>query len=1145
MTSDLDNRINGEARSRRSFKNIGKALFMTFAGQSHTPADIDELESAYRILPLIFGCIIPVSILINVPSLTSPWVGQQQYNPQTGLNEIVTIPIPRWIEAMVAIALIMAVICNLCVLSRFLERNIWHSVVLSLITATLQDVLSVGAIIPFCLMYRPSAGYYYLEGFWTMIASMIFSLTATAIMSIDFHCTPNFRLQGSGVTHKQRMLIAQAMALCFYLAFGALVMIWIEHWTFLDALFFGMVTITTIGFGDTTAKTSGGRVFVVFYGAGGIILFAMAINAIRYVILEDLHRQFAIRAKERKAKKDARKRERKEQRLLEQEQQRQRFRETLERMSSLENQSETNTVNGTGHRHHFPILHNLTLQHGSTILSLFSRSTPDSPESKSRNHSVPPPVNELFAGVGGVKNEPKLLGNFQRGACESRKEVSCTAAPGVDGMTDHPIEDNTCLSTPRDSASEKDTKSLHSNEGIAVKSHRLSLVWLQLRRFCGLKTASPIEIAAPCQTLKEQREADRKLAYQESMEEYSRRLRLSFIMFMSFWLIGAGIFQVIESWSYGEAMYFCFVAFSSIGYGDVVPHTLAGRSIFLVYCLVGVGALTSLASLISEVISKTMRRHVVETQIRRNERFLRLGVLQRRTSDTDLEQGYVVGGEEGAENEFSSDDGSRQQRVQNIHGIVGQEVPVGGDEGDTPSDQRACRGSLQNLVQVTRDFDSLLQKVLGRDYQKTEGSFPSASASAYDANHTKEQSIYDYLEKEEDEDSAYLPSISRDVTSTSTIQRRAVNALGSLGRFRNIKPEGTYHGDSSPLSESRFNITAWPSSTPSTNSNTATDKSKLRPPGTNNLYHAPPSERHRQQLQQRFDHPSRPSSAQGTSPSHHHNNDGSVTISVAHWQKLIEYSATFRTLTDTCEETLKRFLAWEANEKKKSQRRRKSKDRRKRLMQERKRRFFELGGRFGAIDDGIEDEEELEEELDEWDEEGSIEEYDGANDEALDRHRELIANALLGTERPTDYHQSGHSNRVRRPGITTRPSYQARMDLIQKSNVHHIPIDVSTDDSSATVVPALVDEHTQTNRQSHRRPHEKERAGPRGRSLGKIRARSRGRSASRNREEVAPSCSQNEQPTGRSQSADSYTISISNPQQDTPGREGPSGGAKH
>jgi len=69
-----------------------------------------------------------------------------------------------------------------------------------------------------------------------MIASMVFSLTATVLMSIDLHRTPHFRLLGSGVTHKQRLLIAEAMALCLYLAIGALIFVYLEQWTFLNAL---------------------------------------------------------------------------------------------------------------------------------------------------------------------------------------------------------------------------------------------------------------------------------------------------------------------------------------------------------------------------------------------------------------------------------------------------------------------------------------------------------------------------------------------------------------------------------------------------------------------------------------------------------------------------------------------------------------------------------------------------------------------------------------------------------------------------------------------------------------------------------------------------------------------------------------------
>lgn len=98
------------------------------------------------------------------------------------------------------------------------------------------DILSIGTIIPFCILYPPSKNYVYLEGFWTMIASMAFSLTATVLMSLDLHGTPNFRLQGSGVTHKQRLLIAEAMTLCFYLAIGALIFIYIEGWAFADSL---------------------------------------------------------------------------------------------------------------------------------------------------------------------------------------------------------------------------------------------------------------------------------------------------------------------------------------------------------------------------------------------------------------------------------------------------------------------------------------------------------------------------------------------------------------------------------------------------------------------------------------------------------------------------------------------------------------------------------------------------------------------------------------------------------------------------------------------------------------------------------------------------------------------------------------------
>lgn len=119
-----------------------------------------------------------------------------------------------------------------CQLSTFVAHH--RVLIISFLSSI--DILCVCAVVPFGILYPSSKGYVYLEGFWTMLASILFSFLATILISIDLHRTPNFRLQGSGVTHKQRILIAEAMSLCFYLAIGALIFIYLEKWSFLDAL---------------------------------------------------------------------------------------------------------------------------------------------------------------------------------------------------------------------------------------------------------------------------------------------------------------------------------------------------------------------------------------------------------------------------------------------------------------------------------------------------------------------------------------------------------------------------------------------------------------------------------------------------------------------------------------------------------------------------------------------------------------------------------------------------------------------------------------------------------------------------------------------------------------------------------------------
>ncbi len=67
------------------------------------------------------------------------------------------------------------------------------------------------------------------------------------------------------------------------IAAGAGLFHWIEKWGWLDSVYYTVVTITTIGFGDLTPKTSLGKIVTIFYALNGIALLLMLFDQIRRI----------------------------------------------------------------------------------------------------------------------------------------------------------------------------------------------------------------------------------------------------------------------------------------------------------------------------------------------------------------------------------------------------------------------------------------------------------------------------------------------------------------------------------------------------------------------------------------------------------------------------------------------------------------------------------------------------------------------------------------------------------------------------------------------------------------------------------------------------------------------------------------------
>ena len=69
-----------------------------------------------------------------------------------------------------------------------------------------------------------------------------------------------------------------ALIAAMILGTGTVFYHYVESLTWLDALYFSTITLTTIGYGDITPKTEIGKLFTIFYVLFGVGIIAAILN---------------------------------------------------------------------------------------------------------------------------------------------------------------------------------------------------------------------------------------------------------------------------------------------------------------------------------------------------------------------------------------------------------------------------------------------------------------------------------------------------------------------------------------------------------------------------------------------------------------------------------------------------------------------------------------------------------------------------------------------------------------------------------------------------------------------------------------------------------------------------------------------------
>ncbi|KAG9032509.1 hypothetical protein FRB95_001416 [Tulasnella sp. JGI-2019a] len=754
----------------RVMRKIGYFIFQ------NSPEDKAKEEAGtpnYRYLPILSGCISPFAILLEIPGLTEHWYVRTENNRVVEYREN-----PAILDVGMAISMACAVIANAALIARFLEHRVKFFTLTCMLFLIIHDLINVTTVTIFGVIHRFNDGFTYGEAFWMIVISTICSVICTVTLAFDLITTNDFAHSGSGLTRKQRSLIIMVMILISYIALGSLAFSLLLNLTFQDGLYFTVVTIETIGFGDIHPVGTGSTVFCIFYATFGIVNIGLVVNTTRETIIEAFQNEYRRRATE----VARRRHEHKVSRMQEN-----------ARRAAIERQLKEAGLplyvrDGGGHFHHHLgggrggavtagtlagakwVLNEKGLERwqkekaekdrkgvlamggmGDQQEASLKGSIAETDAMKGRTFQLAKALERNMSRTTTEEDYDRLGSEKQLGTegAEAARRVAIerrlkdaglpvyvrvggehvqlrtgggrggAAASGTLAGVKWVLNEKALEKWQKEKADRGEGKgvldlnsisdqdegsSVVGGEADTIKGKMFQVVERDVTRTTsaevvygdlGTEKEARMDTAAGTPgrppfptfpTFDSIRESEfseesyiefRKRIKKEESREFITKLVVAISLFFIFWFVGAGIFVAAEKWPYGRSLYFCWMAFSTLGYGEVTPVTPAGRAIFVVWALMGVAAMTILISVLSEAYSSryqsALKNGTFSRAIRsfedkqQQQRRLEVENLLRQAKDEQdrADDQAAEDGPEGGDTDAIVDDASNEDQIEN------------------------------------------------------------------------------------------------------------------------------------------------------------------------------------------------------------------------------------------------------------------------------------------------------------------------------------------------------------------------------------------------------------------------------------------------------------------------------------------------
>jgi len=233
---------------------------------------------------VVSSALVPAAVVFAIPGLTEHWC-QYEGDFSKTKNDPVLLIIGQ------SFGLFFNVLASFLLLfhiSGFETMIFTTTCIGSLAIAILLDSLCL-TIFGVSRSNSDPDGYILSTAYYLTLASGIMSLIAAILMSIDaLKISRKSQERITLLTPKQRSLAMMEFHFMTYLAIGSIAYKYLLGISHLDAIYFIMTSILTVGFGDIIPTSTGSRIFSFFYFPCGIVLIAIIISSIRVTVLSSV-----------------------------------------------------------------------------------------------------------------------------------------------------------------------------------------------------------------------------------------------------------------------------------------------------------------------------------------------------------------------------------------------------------------------------------------------------------------------------------------------------------------------------------------------------------------------------------------------------------------------------------------------------------------------------------------------------------------------------------------------------------------------------------------------------------------------------------------------------------------------------------------